>query len=101
MNANYELPNPGSSFQQAQTVLPERPSCQIDRIQHIGALRRANGLEAIIRRIVSGISRWHRRGIAIRQLRSLGDQRLADIGLDRSQIVSTVDKMIKAGDPSA
>ncbi|WP_282611259.1 DUF1127 domain-containing protein [Pelagibius sp. Alg239-R121] len=44
--------------------------------------------------IIEGIARWHRRRTTIRELQNLSDYYLTDIGLDRSQIVSTVEEMV-------
>ena len=97
MKPYYELPNLGSSFQQAHADRPERPGRQIDGIPSIGALRLVNGLESAVRRSVGGISRWRQRRTAIRELQALSDHHLTDIGLDRSQIVSTVEEIIETG----
>ncbi len=97
MNSYCEPPNLGSSFQQAHADRPERPGRQIDGILSIGALRLANGLESVVRRSVGGISRWHQRRTAIRALQALSDHLLTDIGLDRSQIVSTVEEIVETG----
>ena len=43
------------------------------------------------------ISRWRQRRTAIRELQALSDHYLTDIGLDRSQIVSTVEDIIETG----
>jgi uncharacterized protein YjiS (DUF1127 family) len=94
MNPYYELPNLGSSFQQAHA---DRPGRQIDRLLSIGALRLVNGLGSAVRRSVGVISRWRQRRTAIRELQALSDHQLTDIGLDRSQIVSTVEEMIETG----
>ena len=93
MNAYYELSNPGSSFQQAHADRTERPGRQINAILSIGASRLVNG--SALRRSVGGITLWRRRRTAIRELQALSDHHLTDIGLDRSQIVSTVEETIK------
>ncbi len=95
MNAYYELPNPGSSFQQAHADRTERPGRQINAILSIGALRLVNG--SALRRSAAGISRWRQRRTAIRELQALSDHHLTGIGLDRSQIVSTVEAIIETG----
>lgn len=92
MTANYEPPNLGSSFQQAHA---DRPGREIDGIPSIRALRLVNGLESAVRRSVGGISRWRRRRTLIRKLQALSDHYLTDIGLDRSQIVSTVEEIYR------
>ncbi len=97
MNPYYEPPNLGSSFQQAHADRPERPGRQIDGIPSIGALRLVNGLETAVCRSVGGISRWRQRRTAIREFQALNDHHLTDIGLDRSQIVSTVEEIIETG----
>ena len=97
MNPYCELPNLGSSFRQAHADRPERPVRQIDELPSIGALRLVNGLESAVRWSVGRISRWRRRRSAIRELQALSDHLLTDIGLDRSQIVSTVEEIIEAG----
>lgn len=94
MNHYYEPGNLGGSFQQSHAERPERPSRQIDEIPSIGALRLVNGLKSVARWCVGGISRWRRRRTTIRELQALSDHYLKDIGLDRSQIVSTVEETI-------
>ncbi len=64
-------------------------------------MRLVNGLESAVRRSVGGISRWRRRRTAIRELQALSDHHLTDIGLDRSQIVSTVEEIIETGGQTA
>ncbi len=94
MNPYYELPNLGSGFQQAHA---ERTGRQIDEISSIGVLRLVNGLESAVRRSVGWMSRWRQRRVAVRELQGLNDHQLKDIGLDRSQIVSAVEKIIETG----
>ena len=101
MRPYYEPPNLGSSYQQAHAERPEWPGHQIDGVPSIGALRLVNGLESAVRRSVGGISRWRQRRTAIRELRALSDHHLTDIGLDHSQIVSTVEEIIGNGGQSA
>ncbi len=101
MNPNYEPPNPGGSFRQAHADRPGRPSRQINGSPSIGALRLVDGLKSAVRRIAGGISRWRQRRTAIRELQALSDHYLKDIGLDRAQIVSTVEEIIKtSGQPT-
>ena len=97
MNPYCEPPNLGSSFQQAHADRPKRPGRRIDGILSIGALRLVNGLESAVRWSIGGISRWRQRRAAIRELQALSDHYLTDIGLDRSQIVSTVGEIIETG----
>ncbi len=97
MKPNCEPANLASSFQQARADRPERPGRQIDGIPSIGALALVNGLESAVRRKLGGISRWRRRRTAIRELQALSDHHLADIGLDRCRIVSTVEEIIETG----
>lgn len=97
MNPYYELSNLGSSFQQAHADRPERPGRQIDGIPSIGALRLVNGLVSAVRRSVGRIPRWRLRLTTIRELQALSDHHLKDIGLDRSQIVPTVEEIIETG----
>ena len=97
MSPYYELSNLDSRFQWTHADRPERPGQQIDGVMSIGVLRLINGLESAVRRSVGGISRWRQRRTAIRELQALSDHYLTDIGLDRSQIVSTVEEMIGNG----
>ena len=97
MNTNNEHPNLGSCFQQAHADRPERPGRLTDRISSIGALRLVSGLESVISWSVGGISRWRHRRTAICKLQALNDHYLKDIGLDRSEIVSSVEEIIKMG----
>jgi uncharacterized protein YjiS (DUF1127 family) len=41
---------------------------------------------ARVEAILSGVRRWHAAGMAFRQLQSLSDEQLKDIGLHRSHI---------------
>ncbi len=97
MNPYCELPNLGSSFQQTHAGQPKRPGRQIGAIPSIGALRLVNGLKSAVRRSAGVISRWRQRRTAIRELQALSDHHLTDIGLDRSQIVTTVEEIIETG----
>ncbi len=101
MNPYYELPNLGRSFQQAHADRAKRPDRQIGGITSIVALWLVNVLESAALRTVGGISRWRRRRTAIRELQALSDYYLTDIGLDRSQIVATVEKNIETGSQPA
>ncbi len=97
MTPCYELPNLGISFQQAHAGRAERPGRQIDGI----AVRLVGGLESVVRRRVGGIFRRRQRRTAIRELQALRDHHLTEIGQDRSQIVSTSQRIIETGDQPA
>lgn len=101
MSAHYELPDLGGSLQQAHSEPSERPGRQLDAIPRFGALRPVKSLASAFRRLAGGISRWRRRRSSIRELQALSAHHLADIGLDRSQIVSTVEALIEARDRPA
>ena len=102
MSACYEPCNLGSSFQQDHVGRRGRQiDGQIDGIPGIGALRLVNGLKSAVRRSVGVISRWRQGRRAARELQALSDHYLTDIGLDRSQIVPRVEKMIETGGLSA
>ncbi len=101
MNRCYELPNLGSSCQQGRADRPEPLDRQTEGFPSIGALRLVNGLKSAVRMSVGTIFRWRRRRTAIRELQALSDHHLKDIGLDRSQIVSTVEEMIETSDQPA
>jgi len=90
--------NLSSGLQLAHAGRRERLGRQIDGIPGTGALRRVNGLEAAVRQSVGWISRWRQRRSAIRKLQALNDHYLKDIGLDRSEIVSSVENIIETGD---
>ena len=83
MNSYSELPNLGSGFRQTHAGRLERP----------GRWRLVKGLESALRQGIRGISRWRQRRSAIRELQALSDHHLADIGLDRAQIVSVVEEI--------
>ena len=83
MSVHYELSDPGGSFRQAHAEPLERP---------------LKGLASAFRRLAGGIARWRRRRRAIRELQALSAHHLADIGLDRAQIVSTVEALLEARD---
>ena len=97
MNPYYELPNLGNSFSRQETGGPERGDKALDPLISVGALRAVNGVESVIRRVLAAFSRWRVRRASVRALNELHDRDLADIGLDRSQIVSTVDEIIETG----
>lgn len=101
MNSYCEIPDLGSSFQQAHADQSGRPGRRIDEIPSFGALRLVNGLESAVRRSIGAISRWRQRRTAIRELQALSDHHLTDIGLDRSQIVTTVEEIIETGGQTA
>ena len=101
LNPYYELRNLCNRLQQAHADRPERPGRQIDGTPSICDLRLVNGLESAVCRSVGWISRWRRRRTAIRELQASSDHYLTEIGLDRSQIVSTVEEIIKIGDQPA
>ncbi len=54
-----------------------------------------NGLESAVRRSVDWISHWRQRRTGTHKLQALNDHYLADFGLERSQIVSTVEEIIE------
>ena len=75
--------DPGRRFRPAQAAPLDRP---------------LKGLAAAFRRLAGGLSRWRRRRRAIRELQALSKHHLADIGLERAQIVSTVEALLEARD---
>ncbi len=95
MKPYYVLPHLGSSVQQAHTDRSKRPGRRIDGIPSFRTFRLVNDLESALRRNVDGFSRRRQRRRAIRELQGLSDHDLTDIGLDRSQIVSTVEAIIE------
>lgn len=48
--------------------------------------------------LFSGLGRWRRRRVAIRQLAGMSDRMLKDIGVDRGQIPAIVDGQLAAED---
>lgn len=86
MSAHSELSDPGGSFRQAQAAPFQRP---------------LKGLASAFRRLAGGVARWRHRRRAIRELRALSAHHLADIGLDRSQIVPAVEALLEARDRRA
>lgn len=95
MNPYLELPNLGSGLPSAHRGQAEQPDRQIDGLLSIGILRLVNGLESALQRFTGALSHWHRRRIAIRELQRLNAHHLADIGLERNQIISTVEQMLE------
>jgi len=61
----------------------------------VAGVRHGSGVTDVIRRTVRAFSTWNKRRLAIRELYSLSDRQLADIGLYRADIPSVVDKLIK------
>jgi uncharacterized protein YjiS (DUF1127 family) len=107
MNPYYELPTLASRFRQVpvdwhrQPEWPGRPAQsgrQIDDILSIAILRLVQGVETLVRRGAGWITRRHRRRTAIRELQSLSDRLLQDIGLERGQITETVDHLLETGE---
>jgi|GEM_PF-4668918 len=80
MSANYELLNPSGG------------------LPNSGDLRLVNPQQSALRRFIGVITRWRRRRNATRELQALSDHHLTDIGLDRSQIVPAVKKMMETED---
>ena len=63
--------------------------------------RPAGALASAFRRLAGGIARWRRWRRAIRDLQALSAHHLADIGLERAQIVPTVEALLEARDRRA
>lgn len=98
MNSDCELPDPSSRLRQAYAERAGPSERRIDGFPRISTLRLIKGVESAIRRCVGGVSRWRRRRTAIRELQALSDHYLTDVGLERSQIVSTVEEMMATRD---
>jgi len=107
MNPYYELPTLNNAFHPVQTdwrsgpewsARPAQAGRQIDEILSIATLRLIKGVATVARSSTAWLTRRHRRRTAIRELQSLSDYYLADIGLTRSQIAETVDQMMAAGE---
>ena len=98
MNSDCELSDPSSCLRQVHAGRAGPSESRIAGFPSLGTVRLIKGLESAVRHCADGISRWRRRRTAIRELQALSDHYLTDVGLERSQIVSTVEKMIAAGD---
>ncbi len=90
MNAHFNYPDLNNNFKQTHLERPVRADRQIDKIRNVGALRLVKVLASSIRQGVGRISRWIERRSAIHTLQALNDHYLKDIGMVRSQIVSSV-----------
>ena len=93
MNPYYELPNLGNNFRRRSAANDEGGAVNIDSLLSVATLRLVNGLE----QAVAAVTRWRRRRAAVRELSALSDHHLADIGLHRSQIQSTVEEIDETG----
>ena len=93
MTPYYKLPSLAGSVHLADTNQSKQPNGKIDTLLSIGALRLVNGLESAIRWSVGEINRLLARRTMIQELQALSDHHLTDIGLDRSQIVATVEEI--------
>lgn len=103
MNPYYELPKLSCGYSSAESGRVPRPGRQIDGLLSVVFLRLVNGLEPALRSLADSLTHWRRRRAAIRELRGLNAHQLADIGLERRQIVPMVEQMLqersRAGDP--
>jgi uncharacterized protein YjiS (DUF1127 family) len=61
----------------------------------VADVRRESGVAEVIRKTSQALSHWNKRRQAIRELSGLSDRQLADIGLRRADIPSTVEKLLK------
>lgn len=101
MKPCYESPDSNGSCQQARPGRSGSPGLHLTTRLASGASRKAGGLELAVQWSIRFVRRWHRRRAAIRVLESLSDHYLRDIGLDRSQITSRVERDIYTGGRSA
>ncbi len=92
MKPCYEIPDSNSNFQQTEHGRSASPGLHLTTRPSSGASRKASGFELVVRWSIRFVRRWHRRRAAIRALESLSDHYLRDIGLDRSQIISRVER---------
>lgn len=98
MNAHFKHFSLNNSFPQ---VHPERPNGQIRGVPRNGTLQLVNDLESVVRRTISRVFHWWQRRTTIHKLQALNDHYLKDIGLDRSQIISSVDGIVEtSGKPT-
>lgn len=58
-------------------------------------VRHGSGATDILRKAVKAVSTWNKRRLAIRELSTLTDRQLDDIGLLRAEIPSVVQKLVK------
>lgn len=93
MNAYFKHFSLNNSFLQAHA---ERPGGQICAVPRKRALQLVNDLELVVRRTISKIFHWWQRRTTIHKLQALNDHYLKDIGLNRSQIVSSVDGIVES-----
>lgn len=75
----------------------ERPSHLQDGVQNLSLGGLLQGALWAPRMCIDYVIRWNRRRATIRSLQALNDHYLADIGLDRSQIVATVETRAQGG----
>lgn len=61
----------------------------------VADVRHGSAVTDVIRRTGNALSTWNKRRLAIRELSTLSDRQLADIGLLRAEIPSVVDKLLK------
>ena len=62
---------------------------------HVSDVSSGTSLTGMFRKTGDILSAWHKRRLAIRELNTLSDRQLADIGLMRADIPSTIEKLMK------
>lgn len=62
---------------------------------HVSDVHSDSGVSDLIRKTADALRAWNNRRIAIRELNTLTDRQLADIGLLRAEIPATVEKLLK------
>lgn len=90
MKPGHKHPKLDSSFQKARAGRPDR---QVSRIPGIDLVWLVNGLKSAVCLSAVSIYRWHQQCTMIRKLQALSDHHLRDIGLNRTDIVSYVEKI--------
>jgi uncharacterized protein YjiS (DUF1127 family) len=61
----------------------------------VTGVRRGAGAADMVRNAAQAVRTWNKRRVAIRELYSLSDRQLADIGVLRGDIPAIVDKLLK------
>ena len=90
MNQHYSLEDGDHRVTGAQTIGTVQPS-------GVASARSPDGPGAGGLRSLAAIWRWRQRRLGLCRLQALSDRQLSDIGIDRSQIATVVEEVVRTG----